>query len=137
MFIGYNAGNGTMYFATHIEGNHIGSATNSVPSYWFTNLDIDKTHEPLILTKNYKGHEDRYPKYDNYDAINCDKVTDIPKDYYGVIGVPITFLAQYCPEQFRIVGLDRYTAPKEVLVGGRLAVNGKPKYARILIERKN
>ena len=102
---------------------------------WFTNLEIDKRHEPLILTKNYKGNEDRYPKYDNYDAINCDKVADIPKDYFLPIGVPITFLDHWCPEQFIIIGLDRYTVPKQFLVGGRLAIKEKPKYARILIQR--
>ena len=72
---------------------------------WFTNLDIDKIHEGVILTKNYNGNEDKYPKYDNYDAINVDKVKDIPKDYFGVIGVPITYLAEHSPEQFEIIGL--------------------------------
>ena len=72
---------------------------------WFTNLDIDKRHEPLILTKNYKGNEDRYPKYDNYDAINCDKVADIPKDYFGIVGVPISYLDKYVPSQFSIIGI--------------------------------
>lgn len=72
---------------------------------WFTNLDIKKRHEPLILYKRYKGHEDEYPHYDNYDAINVDKVADIPEDYDGVMGVPITFLDKYCPEQFEILGI--------------------------------
>ena len=101
---------------------------------WFTNLDITKRHEKLILWKNYTPEE--YPKYDNYDAINVDKVAEIPCDYNGVMGVPITFLDKYNPEQFGIVGMDRYTVPKEFLVGGRVAVNGKPTYARILIYRK-
>ncbi len=71
---------------------------------WFTNLDIKKRHVPIDLRGNYyKGHEDKYPKYDNYDAINVDKVADIPIDYDGVMGVPITFLDKYCPEQFEIV----------------------------------
>lgn len=74
---------------------------------WFTNLDIKKRHEELILVKKYAGHEDEYPKYDNYDAINVDKVTDIPLDFAGVMGVPITFLDKYSPDQFEIVG---YTA---------------------------
>lgn len=72
---------------------------------WYTNLQIDKRTEELPLNCNYKGNEDRYPHYDNYDAINVDKVKDIPKDYMGVMGVPITFLDSYCPEQFEIVGL--------------------------------
>lgn len=101
---------------------------------WFTNLDIIKRHEKLILFRKYKPEE--YSKYDNYDAINVDKVADIPCDYDGVMGVPITFLDKYNPDQFEIIGLDRYTVPKEYLVGGRVAINGKPKYARILIMRK-
>lgn len=69
---------------------------------WFTNLDITKRHEKLILWKTYTPEE--YPKYDNYDAINVDKVAEIPCDYDGVMGVPITFLDKYNPEQFEIVG---------------------------------
>lgn len=69
---------------------------------WFTNLDHNKRHEPLDLYKHYTPEE--YPKYDNYDAINVNKVCDIPMDYDGVMGVPITFLDKYCPEQFEIIG---------------------------------
>lgn len=75
---------------------------------WFTNLDHKKRHEKLILWKNYNSEE--YPTYDNYDAINVDKVTDIPVDYNGVMGVPITFLDKYNPEQFEILG---YTSGRE------------------------
>ena len=71
---------------------------------WFTNLDVAKRHEKLILWKNYTPEE--YPKYDNYDAINVDKVSEIPCDYDGVMGVPITFLDKYNPEQFEIIGMD-------------------------------
>ena len=102
---------------------------------WYTNLDIRKRHEKLILWKHYTPEE--FPNYDGYDAIEVGKVQDIPVDYSGVMGVPITFLTKYSPEQFEIVGIDRYTVPKDVLVGGRLAVNGKSKYARILIRRKD
>lgn len=70
---------------------------------WFTNLDVAKRHEKLILWKNYTP--DEYPKYDNYDAVNVDKVSEIPCDYDGVMGVPITFIDYYCPEQFEILGL--------------------------------
>jgi hypothetical protein len=69
---------------------------------WFTNLDIDKRHEDLILHKKYTPEE--YPTYDNYDAINVDKTKDIPVDYFGNIGVPITFLDKYNPKQFEIIG---------------------------------
>jgi len=70
---------------------------------WYSNLDIDKRKEELILYKTYNAEE--YPHYDNYDAINVDKVSDIPCDYFGVMGVPITFMDKYNPDQFEIVGL--------------------------------
>ena len=101
---------------------------------WYTNLDIAKRHEDLILYKNYSPEE--YPKYDNFDAINVGKYSEIPLDYDGIMGVPVTFLDKYNPAQFEIIGLDRYTVPKEKLVGGRLTINGKIKFARILIKRK-
>jgi len=69
---------------------------------WYTNLDISKRHEDLILYKQY--HPDEYLNYDNYDAINIDKTKDIPLDYKGVMGVPITFMNKYNPEQFEILG---------------------------------
>lgn len=72
---------------------------------WFTNMDIDKKHEFLTLTKEY--NEKDYPKYDNYDAINVDKIKDIPKDYDGVMGVPITFIDKFNPEQFEIVAFRK------------------------------
>lgn len=71
---------------------------------WFTNLDLDKKHEELPLTKNYKGNESNYPRYDNYDAIEVDKTANIPVDYDGVMGVPVTFLDKFNPEQFEILG---------------------------------
>ena len=101
---------------------------------WFTNLDILKRHEDLILCKAY--NEKEYPKYDNYDAINVNKIVDIPYNYDWIMWVPISFSDKYNPNQFEIIWLDRYTAPKEVLVWGRLAINWKPTYARILIRRK-
>ena len=101
---------------------------------WYTNLDYAERHSDLDLWKKYTPEE--YPHYDNYDAINIDKTSEIPEDYYGEMGVPITFLDKYNPDQFEIVGLDRYTAPKQCLVGGRVAINGHPCYARILIRRK-
>ncbi len=97
---------------------------------WFTNLDIQKRHDPLILYKEYSPED--YPKYDNYDAINIDKVKDIPKDYDGVMGVPITFLDKYNPEQFEIVG-NEYSLGIDK---GRGYVNGKRMYSRIFIKRK-
>ena len=70
---------------------------------WFTNLDVAKRHEKLILWKKYTPEE--YQTYDNYSAINVDKVSEIPCDYNGVMGVPITFMDKYNPEQFEIIGL--------------------------------
>lgn len=103
---------------------------------WFTNIDHAKRHEPLDLYKRYTPEE--YPKYDNYDAINVDKVCDIPMDYDGVIGVPITFLIKYCPEQFEITGLMS-GVKHDVFINGddgraKFYINGKGVYARVLIK---
>ena len=102
-------------------------------SYWYTNLDHKKRHEELILWKEYTPEE--YPKYDNYDAIEVSKTAEIPKDYAGVMGVPITFLDKYNPEQFEIVGLDRYVEDNP-RYGHRFTLNNKETYARILIKHK-
>lgn len=97
---------------------------------WYTNIDTDKSyrHQELPLCKSYYKHPELYPKYDNYDAINVDKVADIPEDYWGEMGVPITFLDKYNPEQFEI--LDMWGNPKDT------KVNGKSKYARVIIRRR-
>ncbi|MDR3668663.1 MAG: adenine-specific methyltransferase EcoRI family protein [Ignavibacteriaceae bacterium] len=101
---------------------------------WFINLDIKKRHEDLLLYKKYTPEE--YPQYDNYDAINVDKVSDIPVDYTGNMGVPITFLDKYNPEQFEILGIDRVLV--EAITGkvSRFRLNGKEIYARIVIKNK-
>ena len=98
---------------------------------WFTNLLHEKRNTPLDLYKKYS--EDEYPKYDNYDAIES-RTAEIPMDYDGVIGVPITFLDKYCPTQFEIVGLDRYVEDNP-RYGHRFHINGKETYARILIRK--
>jgi len=108
---------------------------------WFTNLDIKKRHEDLIPYKVYKGHENEYPKYDYYDAINIDRVADIPMDYRGAMGVPVTFLDKHNPEQFEILdGIGRYsmlTGPTDKTRGTYLTkINGSPKFARIIIRNK-
>ncbi len=74
-------------------------------SAWFTNLDVKKRHEELILVPRY--NPELYPKYDNYDAIEVSKIVDIPCDYDGIMGVPITFLGKYNPDQFEIVGITK------------------------------
>lgn len=98
---------------------------------WFTNLDIAKRHEELTLYKKYTPEE--YPKYDNYDAIEVSKVADIPYDYNGLMGVPITFLDKYNPEQFEILGLDDHRVTWR---GRGPDLNGKSLYRRIIIRRK-
>lgn len=100
---------------------------------WFTNLDTHKRHEELILFRKYNSEE--YPKYDEYDAININKVSDIPVDFSGAMGVPITFLDKYNPDQFEIIGIDRYVEDNPHY-GRRFILNGKEVYARILIKNK-
>ena len=100
---------------------------------WFTNLDHKTRHEDMSLYKKYSA--DEYPKYDNYDAINVDKTVDIPVDYAGVMGVPITFLDKYNPDQFEIVGQMATTKIDEFNFGYPY-IQGKKKYARILIRNK-
>ena len=97
---------------------------------WFTNLDHKRRHEEQILYRKYDPAV--HPKYSNYDAINVDKVKDIPQDYDGAIGVPITFLGKWNPEQFEIIGLDRYTEGNRT-PGKRMTIQGRECYARILI----
>ena len=101
---------------------------------WYTNLEHAKRHEELILYRNY--NEQDYPKYDNYDAININKVVDIPADYDGVMGVPITFLDKYNPKQFELIGIDRYVEDNPNY-GKRFSINGNEVYARILIRNRS
>lgn len=109
---------------------------------WFTNLDIKKRHEDIPLFRNYTPEE--YPTYDNYNAIEVSKTANIPCDYYGVMGVPIAFMQYYNPEQFKIIGqthsgdvspeVEALRTSDRYRHGGR--INGKEKFARILIQRK-
>ena len=109
---------------------------------WFTNLDYSQRHEKLPLYKHYTPEE--FPKYDNYDAINVNKTSDIPCDYDGVIGVPITFIDKYSPEQFEIIGMAASAGYNKSIVGlefagikdARPLISGKNTYARIFIRRK-
>ena len=102
---------------------------------WFTNIEHKKRNTPLDL---YKRYSNEYPKYDNYDAIDS-KTDDIPVDYNGVIGVPITFLDKYCPEQFEIVGLMSGAKGENLTNGNdgkaKFYIDGKGVYARILIKK--
>ena len=100
---------------------------------WFTNLDIKKRHEDLILYKKYTAEE--FPKYDNYDAIEVSKTSDIPMDYDGIIGVPITFLDKFNPSQFEIVG-DACNGSDSIYDLFKPRLNNKFIYKRILIRKK-
>lgn len=111
---------------------------------WFTNLDIPKRHEPLICTEKYS--EDKYKKYDHIDAIEVGKVKDIPADYMGIMGVPITFINEYSPEQFELIdctdgryaimdtlGVNEYIRKNHYRI---CSINDKPMYARLLMKRR-
>lgn len=110
-----------------------GKTIAPVKSCWFTNLDHKKRHEFLTLTEKYD--QAKNPKFDSYDAVDVKKTVNIPKDYFGVMGVPITFLDKYNPEQFEIVGMlnagnnPGYDFEKPVL-------NGRVIFTRLLIRRK-
>ena len=99
---------------------------------WFTNLDIEKRHQPLDLYKRYTPEE--YPTYDTYDAIECGKYSEIPMDTDKVIGVPITYLAYHCPEQFEIIGEFKHGCDSKFDLAVPI-VNGKSKYTRVAIKR--
>jgi len=100
---------------------------------WFTNLDFEKRHEDMTLFRTYSP--DIYPKYDDYDAIEVSKTADIPSDYGGVIGVPITFMTRHNPEQFSLIGVLNSGTGNEYDYA-KAVVNGKQLYTRILIRRK-
>lgn len=114
------------------NGQHWRSLGNGC---WFTNVEHKKRHTPIDL---YKRYSNEYKHYDNYDAIECGKVCEIPIDYNGVIGVPITFLDKYCPEQFEIVGIsNHYEMAGIPFKNGNCycEINGVRKYVRIFVKR--
>lgn len=108
-------------------GNRIISPNNCL---WLTNLETPKRHQDISLTKKYFGNENEYPKYDNYDGINVNRTQDIPLDYKGVMGVPITFLHKFNPDQFELIKFRKGNDEKD------LSVTGKCPYFRILIKNK-
>ena len=109
------------------DGNRIVASNNCL---WLTNLDTPVRHRELELSKRYSGNESEYQKYDNFDGINVDRTQDIPVDYDGVIGVPITFLHKFNPDQFEIIKFRKGDDGKD------LSVNGKCPYFRILVRNK-
>ena len=100
---------------------------------WLTNIDVNVPHIKRTYTKNYNPQS--YPKYDNYNAINVDKISDIPCDYFEEMGVPITFLDGFDKSMFELVGLDRLLPNNHSK--RRFCINGKEKYVRIVIKRKS
>lgn len=140
VWLGVNLGRGISGFivpehydlyGTEVSVNSEGQtiiATNNC--LWLTNLELKQRNEELDLSKEYAGNENDYPKYDNCDGINVNKTQDIPKDYNGLMGVPITFLHKYNPAQFEIVKFRKGDDGKD------LSVNGKCPYFRILIKNR-
>ena len=132
---GFNAGNA--YFKIPALGKDYASGVYDDETHlvkfrnchWFTNLEIAKRHETLDLVCRYSSYA--YPRYDNYDAIEVSRVADIPCDYGGAMGVPITFLDKYNPEQFEIVKFRKGDDDKD------LSYNGKYPYFRILVRNKH
>lgn len=111
---------------------------------WYTNLDIDRRHEEMILVRRYAGNEEAYPRYDNYDAIEVSRTQEIPMDYDGAMGVPITFMTKYNPEQFEILGATESEGsgfsnglwrPESKVA--QAMVNGARVYKRIFIRNIN
>ena len=139
IWLGYGFNGGAAHFInTNYEdyataGDHQEGMIRVSGVHWFTNLDISKRHDDLILYKTYLGNESEYPHYDNYNAINVDKTKDIPLDYKGVMGVPITFLDKYNPEQFEIITMSTMSG---VSANHWTFIGGKPKYARVYIKNR-
>lgn len=147
MWIGYRNINSDMWFIVP-EGEPYekiidGEKTKHIMACWFTNFEVRKRYDTMTLFREYSP--EKYPKYDNYDAIEVSKTADIPCDYYGVMGVPITFLDKYCPEQFEILGradanIANENNPYHIKgfkdKGGAPLINGKFVYKRILIRRR-
>lgn len=139
IWLGYGFKGGAGHFISNYEdvataGDHREGMIRVSGVTWFTNLEIPKRNEELVLYKAYEPEE--YPKYDNYDAINVDKTVEIPKDYYGIMGVPITFMDKYNPQQFEIVGVMNHGCDSIYDVAKPL-LNGKELYTRILIRRRH
>lgn len=155
IWLGYGFKGGAAHFVSPYEdiataNDHREGMIRVSGVHWFTNLEIPKRNEQIDLVCRYNPED--YPKYDNYRAINVNKTTDIPCDYEGIMGVPITFLDKYNPNQFEIIwqasGNTRASTPEDILEkvgysihpedrGGCGVVNGKRQYSRILIRNKH
>lgn len=104
---------------------------------WYTNIDHKKRHDNIILYKKYKKNEKEYLYYDNYDAIEVSSVAEMPADYEGVMGVPVTFMDKYNPDQFELIGSNRDVEQDPNGIYGRGSLlNGKETFKRLFIKRK-
>ena len=112
---------------------------------WYTNIDHNKRHEEMILVQRYRGNESDYPAYDNYQAIEVSRTQNIPKDYDGAMGVPVTFLTKYNPDQFEIIGMAEdngrgYSGGVMIDANGNTHAtlqNGRNMYKRLFIRNLN
>lgn len=132
IWLGYTSAN--MFFKLDENYNLILTKQVNGLTRWFTNLELKKRSEILETIYTYEKYPDKYPKYDNYDAINVDKTNEIPLDYKGIMGVPITFLDKHNPKQFEIVGKMTTTGIDEFNFGYPY-INGSKIYARVLIRQ--
>lgn len=140
VWMGVNMGRGISGFAVpdHYElyglETRIGASGERIVSpnncMWLTNLDMPSRHERIPLVRNYLGNEIEYPRFDNCNAINVNRTQNIPGDYDGLMGVPITFLHRFNPDQFKIVRFRKGDDNKD------LSISGKPTYFRILIRKQ-
>ena len=131
LWLGYGFKGGAGHFISHYEdkataGDHREGMIRVSGVTWFTNLEIKKRHEDIILYKHYTSEE--YPRYINFDAINVNKTEEIPMDYDGAMGVPITFLDKYSPEQFEILGKSLDLADMSVIKKRLGKLNGGPRF---------
>lgn len=153
IWFGYGFKGGAAHFISKYEdvaagGEHKEGMIRVSGVVWYTNMEIPKRNEKMILYKSYNPTD--YPKYDNYDAINVAKSSDIPYDYDGLMGVPITFMDKYCPEQFELIGIfDDKREEADFFIKGRVTyvdeqhkryvgpvLNGVACYSRLIIRRK-
>jgi hypothetical protein len=147
MWLGYGFKRNMAHFwAPHYEdtaadADHREGMIRVAGVVWYTNLDHNKRHEEMILVQRYQGNEDSYPLYDNYKAIEVSHTQNIPLDYPGAMGVPITFLTKYNPEQFEILGCSySYGVPIGYHIqnaGFGASVGGVQKYKRLFIRNRN
>lgn len=144
VWLGYGFKGGAGHFFSPYEdiavaGDHRKDMIRVSGVNWFTNLEIPKRHEELDLVCRYSPEE--YPQYDNYDAIEVNKTVNIPYDYAEVMGVPITFLDKFNPDQFEILGLMSGAKGENLTNGNdgrpKFYIKGKGVYARILIRNKH